>query len=116
MHGLSFAASIVKTVEESVKKYSSAKVTEVEVELGKSSGIDAEELKYCFEIAAKETIAEGARLQVVEVPAKLRCQSCGNCWESEHSNAVQCTKCGSPSLELLSEGRVLVKNIKIEVK
>lgn len=111
MHGLSFAAGIVKTVEESIKSHTGAEVVEIKVEMSSCLSIDAEELKYCFEIAAKGTSVEGAKLVISEVPAKLRCLNCGSVIEL---SGAQC-RCGSASFAPFEEG-VLVKDIRIEVK
>lgn len=63
MHELGITRSVVGICVEQAK---GAKVTRVRLEIGKQAGILAESVRFCFDICAKDTVVEGALLEIIE--------------------------------------------------
>jgi hydrogenase nickel incorporation protein HypA/HybF len=122
MHEFSFAYNIFKVAEATALKYNAKKITEVQLEIGELTLIVPRLLKESFKMATKGSIAEGAELQIIITPGKIRCRNCGK--ESSVSldeNAYltglqlfQCRHCQSQDTEIIDGKKANVKNIKIQ--
>ena len=73
MHELALAQEIVDVVGE---RSGGAPVTRVVLEVGKLAAVSADALRFCFDLAAEDTVARGARLEIVETPGLARCRAC----------------------------------------
>jgi len=79
-------------------------VSEISVKLGELTGISSFNLREAFNVESKDTIAEGARLDVKKVAGKIACEKCGyaggvksmTAEEHHDSGIVTCPKCGGP--------------------
>ena len=94
MHELALASEIVKNVSKLAHENQAIKVTKLRLELGVMSGVEKEVFDFCFDMAAKNTILEGAILSVEQIPLKVRCQKCFTISSPEVFNIV-CSDCES---------------------
>lgn len=108
MHELSITRNIVAIVGE---RANGARVTQVTIEVGKWSAVAPDAIRFCFDVVAKGTALEGAQLEVIEVPGRARCRSCGH--EVELENPIALCRCGSANLERLSGEELTIKEMVI---
>jgi len=113
MHEMSIALSIIDAVTAKAKEEHSDTVTIIELEVGKVSGVEVESLKFCFSAAAKNTVAEGAKLAVCEVEPVGECEECGQRFPVAFHIAT-CTFCGSFKTNIVSGRELSIKSITIE--
>ena len=78
MHELSISSAIVDTALRHAK---GRKVTAVAVKIGSLRQVVAESLTFYFEIVARDTLCEGAVLEIDHVSALMWCQACGQEWD-----------------------------------
>jgi hydrogenase nickel incorporation protein HypA/HybF len=78
MHELGIA---MRVVELAVESSGGARVGRIVLEVGKLATVLPDALRFCFDAAAEGTAAEGARLDIVEVPGVARCRGCGATFE-----------------------------------
>ena len=78
MHELSISSAIVDTA---VRHAKGRKVTAVTVKIGSLRQVVADSLTFYFEIVARETLCEGATLEIEHVSALMWCQACGQEWD-----------------------------------
>ena len=64
MHSLTTAENILKAVLIEVEKYQEKRIKNIEVSLDEHSFMEADEIKLCFELLAKGTVAEGANVEI----------------------------------------------------
>lgn len=105
MHEMSLAVSIVELVSEKAQAVGALKVTAIELEIGKLSGLMAEALVFCFEAAARNTPAEGAELLIRELDGRGNCLICGHSFVVD-SLLGQCPQCDGYAVETV-QGREL---------
>jgi len=113
VHELSIAQSIINIVEESVCLQPGERVLTVEMVAGELTGIVTETMEFCFEFAAKDTVAQGARLTVETVPVMGRCKDCGREFAVENYNFV-CPDCESTRIDMVSGTELYVKQVEVE--
>jgi hydrogenase nickel incorporation protein HypA/HybF len=95
MHELSIAFNILDIVNQEARKHKVRVIHEIQLEVGRLSGIDVEALKTGLEIVKKDTLLDSAYLDFRIVPGKGRCNKCHT--ESEISDLLTlCPNCGEP--------------------
>jgi hydrogenase nickel incorporation protein HypA/HybF len=68
MHELSIASAIVATVE---RHAGGSPVTSVRVRVGRLRQVVPDSLEFCFGMVARESVCEGARLEIMTMSAHL---------------------------------------------
>jgi hydrogenase nickel incorporation protein HypA/HybF len=74
MHELSLTRNVVGLVAE---RAAGRKITQVRMRVGKLSGVEVEAVRFCFDVCAQGTTAEGARLEIEEIAGRGECERCG---------------------------------------
>ena len=125
LHEFSAALSIVETAVQAANQNSVIKVTEVNVEVGEFTFLIPEQLIFNFEIASKNTIAEGAELRIKNVKGRLLCSDCGFEGDSQVDSDIppqlaafapmKCPKCGSSSTTIIGGKDFIITNIEAEI-
>ena len=109
MHELAITESLVEAVSERVG-HSAVRV--LTVEIGRLSGVVPDSVRFCFDLCAKGTQLEGARLDIVEPPGRAHCQDCGR--DLELSDGIPLCDCGSAQLDIVSGRQLTIKRVEIE--
>ena len=113
MHEMSLAQALVEQATEIARKEKSAKVLAIDVRIGALSGVMRDALEFCFPVAARETMLDGALLRVTEVPLQARCRTCGI--ESHPAPfEIQCPHCSSMDLELGNAREFTLVSLEVE--
>lgn len=114
MHELSIIANLFEILEEKAKGNKAKKIILVKLQVGALSGVVPEFLKTSFDIYKKDTIAARAKLEIEEVPLKIKCLKCGQ--ETVKNDFVFiCEKCASRELKTLSGTELLLEKIELEI-
>lgn len=112
MHELSVSSAIVDTA---VKHAAGRRVTLVSVRLGHLRQIVPDSLAFYFDLVARETVCEGARLEYEVVPARLRCEPCAHEWDVS-APAFRCPACDGARVVVLSGEELEVESIEVDVE
>ena len=110
MHELSVASAIVATA---VRHADGRRVTAVQVRLGRLRQVVPGSLAFAFDLVARDTPCEGARLDQEVVPAALRCGACGHGWEIDLPD-FRCPRCGSARATVETGEELEVASIEVE--
>jgi hydrogenase nickel incorporation protein HypA/HybF len=108
MHELSIADGIV---ERCVAHADGTQVLRVRLEIGRLSCVTAEALQFCFEVCAKDTVVEGAILEIIPIPGRVRCVGCGAEVEIE-SFTARCT-CGGGEFQVIAGEELRLKDMEV---
>lgn len=76
-HGLSTSLWLANTVLYEAAKHHARKVVLVEIELGKLSCFNPEQLLSWLEIGLDNTLAEGAEIKIETIEPEISCSACG---------------------------------------
>ncbi len=113
MHEMGIAAQIIEIVKSSIPDNITDPCVEcVNVRAGKLSAIVTDSLHFCFEIASKETLLEGAILNIEEVPVRASCKSCQHEWIINDAVFI-CPDCGAKVMDILSGRELDVVSIEL---
>lgn len=112
MHELSLAESVIRIVEDAALAQRFARVRVVWLEIGSLACVEPAALRFCFEAVARDTVAEAARLEIIEVPGSGRCRACG----ATHPVASlldPCPACGAHALQVTGGNGMRVKELDV---
>ncbi len=109
---MSLAGAVVNTVR---RHADGRKVLLVSMRIGRLRQVVLDTLEFYFEIVARDTVCEGAKLEIEDVPARLHCAKCDQEWEIELP-AYICPTCGPGAVEVVSGEEFEVESIEIEEK
>jgi len=112
MHELSIALSIVDIAEKEVKKNNASEVIEIELEIGKLSGVEPYALDFAWDQAILKTVLEKAKRKTLYIEAKAECQDCGHQFEIDNLYD-ECPVCKSYMKELISGRELRVKSLTV---
>ena len=83
MHELSIAISIVEIAEKEVVKHKAVSVEQIELEIGKLSGVEIYALDFAWDQAVQNTVLENAIRKTIYINGIAECEDCGNKFEIE---------------------------------
>ena len=91
------------------------RVEKINLKIGKLAAVVPDSLRFCFDVAIKDTPLDGAELVIQELPVTARCKDCDIHW-TINSPAFTCENCHSGSLEILSGRELDIESIEIAQK
>jgi hydrogenase nickel incorporation protein HypA/HybF len=103
MHEFSISSEIVRTVLDEVKKNNGGKVLSIQLEIGELALLNVEQVTFWIHELFKGSVAEGAKVKVKAIQARIQCKSCGYKGgisldqkdPFKHLIPYTCPKCGS---------------------
>jgi hydrogenase nickel incorporation protein HypA/HybF len=107
VHELSIAGAVVDTA---LKHAAGRKVKVVTVRAGALRQVVPDSLEFYFGFVTRDTGCEGAWLELIEVPGRLRC--CGEEWQVDFPD-FRCTSCGGAA-EIVAGDELEVESIEVE--
>ena len=113
MHELSIAQALVEQVADIVRANRSRRAIAVRVRLGTFSGVVREALETAFPFAAEGSPAEGARLEIEEIPARVTCRQCGGTSQPDFP-LLACAHCGANDVELVAGRELVLAAVELE--
>jgi hydrogenase nickel incorporation protein HypA/HybF len=110
VHELGLCAGILEAVE---RRAAGRRVTRVRVRVGAQHRVVPSAFDQSFALVAQGTVADGAAVDLVVVPVKVRCQDCGH--EAEATDALAaCPACGGLDLESEGGDELILEAIHLE--
>lgn len=113
MHELAIAQSIVALAEEQARQHQAAAIEELELEIGRLSGVEIPTLEFALESAVKGSLLEEARIVRHYIDGEARCVECDTCYPLP-TLLTPCPHCGSWYFQLLKGKELRVKSIVIK--
>jgi hydrogenase nickel incorporation protein HypA/HybF len=108
MHELGIA---MRVIELALESSGGGRVERIVLEVGKLATVLPDALRFCFDAASEGTPAEGARLDIVEVPGRAKCRGCGG--ELELLQPFGRCGCGGTDLEWLSGEELRITEMEV---
>ncbi len=108
MHELAITQEIVEILRE---RAGDRKVRRVVLEIGKLSAVLPDAVRFCFDLCAEGTPAEGAALEIVEPPGRARCRACGG--EVLLERPFGRCGCGCTELDWISGEELKVREMEV---
>ena len=112
MHEMSLAEGVLQVIEDAARAQDFSRVTAVWLEIGELSGVEVEAMKFCFDAVVRDSIAEGARLEIVAAPGTGWCMTCARTVPMKEVFG-ECPDCGSHQMQVNGGTEMRVKELEV---
>lgn len=112
MHEMSLAESMLEIVESTARKAGASRVTAVCLVVGALSHVEREALRFCFDVVTRGSVADGATLEIDDVPGEAWCMPCGATVPIAAVGEA-CPRCGSYQLAVTGGDDLRVRDIAV---
>lgn len=113
MHELSLCEGILQVLENSADTQGFNKVKTVWLEIGALAGVEQSALRFHFDIVTRDTLADTAILEIIDVPAEAWCMQCAKLVPVTQRYDA-CSDCGSYQLQVTSGDVMRIKELEVE--
>lgn len=113
MHEMSLCEGVLQVLEAEALRQHFTKVKTVWLEIGALANVEPHAMQFCFTAVTRQTLADGATLEIIHQPAQAWCL---NCSQSSviHQRYEACPLCGSYQLQLTSGDELRIKELEVE--
>jgi len=112
MHELSVVESMMSVVLRHAEANHATSVGKINLVLGEASSVMEDPVRFYFEILSKDTVAEGAELNIKRTPLAARCDDCGKDFKVVEFDFT-CPECKGSKTEIISGREFQVESIEI---
>jgi len=113
MHELPVTQSLLKIALDHAEKANAKRITDLHIVMGELSSMVDDSIQFYWEIIAKDTIAEQAKLHFRRVPAELQCMTCFTKY-SPKSGELICPQCGGVGAKIIAGEEFSLEAIDVE--
>jgi hydrogenase nickel incorporation protein HypA/HybF len=107
MHEFGYAEGVLAAVRQ---RAGGRRVSRVRLRAGVRHRLDEQSLAQAFQWLARDTEAEDAALELVPVPARLACRSCGRVAET-YEILAHCGHCAGGAVELAGGDELMLESV-----
>ena len=111
MHELSLCENVREVIEEHALAHGLVRVTRVRLEIGRFSCVEKPALAFAFESVMRRSVADGAVLEIIDVPGHALCLDCGEDVELD-ARFASCPICVSDKLVQKGGDEMRVRNLE----
>ncbi|HHM04299.1 MAG TPA: hydrogenase maturation nickel metallochaperone HypA [Gammaproteobacteria bacterium] len=113
MHEISLCERVLQVLEEQAGVQRYRKVKTVWLEVGALAGVEVEALRFGFDVVMKDSIAAGARLEIIAVPGQAWCPQCGK-KVAIRQRFDGCPGCGGHQLQVTAGEALRIRELEVE--
>ena len=121
MHEFSIASDIVTNVLDTAGKNKGKKVLSIQLDIGELALLNIEQVTFWVQELLKGSIAEGAKVKVKTIKARVACEACGrkggvNSDQGDpfqHFVPLSCPKCGSFQMRIEKGRECYLRKIQV---
>jgi len=113
MHELPAAESILEISLRHAQQAGATRVTDLYLVIGQLASIMDDSVQFYWDIIAKDTAAEGARLHFKRILAQFLCLNCGNTY-TYGEEILACPLCKSAQVKITAGKEFLLDSIDVE--
>lgn len=112
VHELSITSHLLGMIEQEAANVSARRVVDINLVIGDRTDVVDDSLRFCFELLAADTVAEGARVHIRRSPSRFRCARDGDYTPTSHD--FRCPRCQEVGTMTEAGSELLVESIEVE--
>jgi len=113
MHEMSLCESVLSILEDNASSRGFDRVKVVWLEIGVLSGVEPDAMRFCFDAVVRNTLADQARLEIIEVPGEAWCMQCSKAVRIKQRFDA-CPECGGYQLQVVGGEEMKIKELEVE--
>ncbi len=113
MHEMSLCEGVLQILQDHAESQGFERVRTVWLEIGGLSGVETEAMRFCFDAVMRDTLADKARLEIIELPGQAWCMQCAKNVQVRQ-RFDQCPDCGGYQLQVTGGDEMRIKELEVE--
>lgn len=113
MHEFALVDNIFQILNTKIDELQLKKINQVKLVVGEMTAVEEMTLSACFEVFAKDTVAEGAQVVFERVPLRGKCPHCGQIFKINNYEFI-CPECDNKSVEVISGREFYIESLEAE--
>jgi len=113
MHEMSLAEGMLQIIEDNARNGGYGRVKTVWLEIGQLAGVEVEAMKFCFDAVTRDSLAEGARLEIIATEGEGRCPACHKTVRLAE-RYDPCPACGGCPVEVTGGTEMRIRELEVE--
>jgi hydrogenase nickel incorporation protein HypA/HybF len=113
MHELPVTQSILDIALKHAQKADARRITDLHIVMGELSRLVDDSIQFYWDMIAKDTIAEGAKLHFRIVPAEFQCMACFERYKPD-GEEFSCPNCGAVGVKIVAGEEFSLEAIDVE--
>jgi len=113
MHEMSLAENMLQIIKDAAQQQGFTRVKTVWLEIGQLACVEQESLRFGFDVVTRGSIAEDARLEIIETAGQGRCEKCSQSFLLAALYEA-CPECGSYDIKVTGGDGMRVKELEVE--
>ncbi len=113
MHEMSLCEGVLQVLQTEASNQGFNKVKAVWLEIGDLSSVEPEAMLFSFDVVTKNSLADGAKLNIINVPGNAWCMQCSKN-VSVKKRFDECPNCGSYQLQITGGDEMKIKELELE--
>lgn len=112
MHELSLAEGILRIIQDQARQHDFSRVQVLRLEIGRFAGVEKPALEFALDVVLRGSPAEGARIELIDLPGKALCYDCAVEVELAH-RLDPCPRCGGGKLIPQGGNEMRIKDMEV---
>jgi hydrogenase nickel incorporation protein HypA/HybF len=113
MHEMSIVEGLMGILQETAALHKLTRIDTVRLRIGAMRQVVPESLEFAFEALGRGTVAQGARIEITEVPVRARCGGCGAEFTVDDFSFF-CASCGGNALTVFEGKELYIESLEGE--
>lgn len=113
MHEMSLCEDVVRLIAEQAQQHGFEKVRTVRLEIGRLACVEPAAMQFSFEAVSQGTIAEGSRLEIIDVAGQAWCEHCRRSVPVEQRYDA-CPDCGHYPMRITAGEEMRIGELEVE--
>lgn len=113
MHEMSLCEGVLQVLQDSAESQAFTRVNTVWLEIGGLSGVELDAMRFCFDAVMRDSLADKAKLEIIEVPGEAWCMKCAKAVQVKQ-RFDQCPDCESYQLQVVAGDQMRIKELEVE--
>jgi hydrogenase nickel incorporation protein HypA/HybF len=113
MHEMSLCEGVLQVLQSEARTQGFNKVLAVWLEIGDLSSVEPEAMLFSFDVVTRNSLADGAKLNIINVPGNAWCMQCCKT-VTVKQRFDECPDCGSYQLQVIAGDEMKIKELEVE--
>jgi hydrogenase nickel incorporation protein HypA/HybF len=113
MHEMSLCEGVLQVLQTEAKTQGFSKVMTVWLEIGDLSSVEPEAMFFSFDVVTRNSLADGAKLEIINVPGHAWCMHCSKTVVIKQ-RFDECPDCGGFQLQVTGGDEMKIKELEVE--
>ncbi|MGX9353128.1 hydrogenase maturation nickel metallochaperone HypA [Shimia sp. W99] len=112
MHEMSLCEGIRTVIEDQARAHDVKAVKRVRLEIGRFAGVEKPAMEFAFDVVMRGSVAEGAVLEMIDLPGRAMCYDCMKEVEIE-DRLDPCPECDGGKLMPVAGDEMRIKDLEV---